>query len=206
MSRLSGDNVEFALEKDALRISARRDTSTIQFKLTGIPCKRDDLFVSVTMRAKPMEEYRINDMPRLVKVSVPESDYTIPDIPRTGGINQELEAYVDGKGSKNGFYFRQMKEGTTTLECEIEGDEPVWISSITVHAHPDARVREYENGVVLANPSYHKYVFDIGGLFPKTRLRRLRASVGQDPDANSGERVGANVALDALDALFLVKE
>jgi hypothetical protein len=92
------------------------------------------------------------------------------------------------------------------LEFEVEGKEPVWIFSITIHAHPDVRVREYEHGVILANPSYSKYTFDIDELFPDSDLYRLKASPNQDLKVNNGKPVKGKVTLNRLDAQFLIKK
>ncbi len=106
----------------------------------------------------------------------------------------------------SGFYFREVASKQVDLEFEIEGGEAVEISRISVHASADAIVREYENGIVLANPSLREYSFDLSKLAPGKTYRRLQASPAQDGAVNNGQPVGKSVVLQSKDALFLVKE
>ncbi|OPZ01701.1 MAG: hypothetical protein BWZ10_03419 [candidate division BRC1 bacterium ADurb.BinA364] len=99
-----------------------------------------------------------------------------------------------------------MASKQVDLEFEIEGGEAVEISRISVHASADAIVREYENGIVLANPSLREYSFDLSKLAPGKTYRRLQASPAQDGAVNNGQPVGKSVVLQSKDALFLVKE
>lgn len=106
----------------------------------------------------------------------------------------------------SGFYFREVKTPKVDLEFSIDGPEPLWISDITVHAHPDAIYREFEHGLVLANPAPRPYVFDLGRFFPKTTFRRIKGSPRQDPATNDGSIAPARLTLAPKDALFLVKD
>jgi hypothetical protein len=65
--------------------------------------------------------------------------------------------------------------------------------------------REFENGVVLANPSFSPYDFDLAELFPDQRFRRLRGTANQDPRTNDGSEVNDTVELQGKDGLFLVR-
>jgi len=105
----------------------------------------------------------------------------------------------------SGFYFPQMKSRTADLEFTVEGAAPIWISDLTVHAHPDAIYREFEYGAVLANPARHTYVFDLAELLPGRAYRRLRGSSRQDPETNDGRAAPATVTLGEREALFLVR-
>jgi len=60
------------------------------------------------------------------------------------------------------FYFSDVKSDKVDLDFEIEGCEPLWISNISVHAHPDAMYREFEHGLVVANPAPHPYTLPLG--------------------------------------------
>jgi hypothetical protein len=90
-----------------------------------------------------------------------------------------------------------------SVEFSVEGAEPVWITSLSVHASPDAMYREFENGVVIANPGTKPYMFDLAKLFPGKGLQRLKGSPDQDPKVNSGAPVSGPVTLGPKDALFL---
>ena len=113
--------------------------------------------------------------------------------------------WVDGVDFASAFTFREVKSSTVDLEFAVEGGEPVWISRIAAYAHPDAMLREFEHGVVLANPSLQAYTFDLAKLLPGRSFRRLQGSSRQDTATNNGEPVAATVTLGPKDALFLVR-
>jgi hypothetical protein len=103
------------------------------------------------------------------------------------------------------FFFRHIRSKTVNLTFHIEGTEPVTIRSMTVHGGPDAMVRVFENGLVLANPGLKPYTFDLSRIAPGESYRRLKATPMQDTRTNSGELVGEKVTLGPKDGLFLIK-
>jgi len=105
----------------------------------------------------------------------------------------------------SGFYFSEVRSGRVDLAFTIEGAEPVWLSELTVHAHPDAMYRAFENGLVLANPAPHAYTFDLGRLCPSETFQRLEGSPKQDPKANDGSEVSGKLTLQEREGLFLVR-
>ena len=111
--------------------------------------------------------------------------------------------WTNDKPFTSGFYFSQVKTDTIDLEFRIEGTESVWVSGLTVHAHPDAIYRAFENGLVLANPSPRGYAFNLDRLFPGQSFRRLEGSSQQDRATNDGSRVTGEVVLKGKDGLFL---
>jgi len=66
--------------------------------------------------------------------------------------------------------------------------------------------REFENGLVLANPSMQPYTFDLQALYPGYHFQRLQGSTAQDPKVNNGKPAGPTVTLEPRDGLFLVRE
>lgn len=105
----------------------------------------------------------------------------------------------------SGFYFSDIRSRRVNLEFSVEGSQPVWISDLTVHAHPDAIYREFEHGLVLANPSPREYTFNLDELLPRRQFRRLRGSANQDRRTNNGSPVAGTVALQGREGLFLVR-
>jgi hypothetical protein len=103
------------------------------------------------------------------------------------------------------FYYRHVQSETVNLSVTVEGSPPVTIRCVTAHAHPDAIYREFENGLVLANPSHWPYTFDLQRLTPGRRYRRLQATPAQDVETNNGQPVGTTVTLGERDALFLLR-
>ena len=104
------------------------------------------------------------------------------------------------------FYFRDVPAGELQFSLGIEGNEPVWIHDCAVHEAPDIAVREFEHGVILANPSNQAHDVQLARLFPGQSFRRLLATRDQDLRTNNGKKTGRVLRLNARDALFLMKE
>ena len=104
------------------------------------------------------------------------------------------------------FYYPGMDQEVATLKVEVEGNDTLWIRNIHAFASPDARAREFRNGLVLVNPAPHPQVFNLAELFPGKDFTRLTGSSRQDPVTNDGSGVDDEVRLSAKDALFLLKE
>ncbi|MBI5683734.1 MAG: hypothetical protein HZC54_01505 [Verrucomicrobia bacterium] len=119
---------------------------------------------------------------------------------------QRIMTWANAEWFESGFYFRGLGSRAVDLTFEFEGSESVHLAGLTAHAAPDAIARDYERGVVLANPSTQPFAFDLAKLFPNARLRRLQGSPEQDPKTNDGSLAGATVSVGPRDALFLVKE
>jgi hypothetical protein len=111
--------------------------------------------------------------------------------------------WVNNRAFPAAFYFRDIRSASVDLNFKVEGNEPVTIHHLTVHAHPDAIHRLFENGLVLANPSAKPYRFDLQAIAPERKFSRIPGSPTQDPATNSGQPVGESVTLAPLDALFL---
>ena len=113
--------------------------------------------------------------------------------------------WVNDRDFEATFYFSKIESDSVDLDFVIEGGEPLSISRIRAHAHPDVMYREFEHGLVLANPSPRAYVFDLAKLCPGRSFRRLRGSRTQDPVANDGSAVGDELELGPKEGLFLVR-
>lgn len=120
----------------------------------------------------------------------------------------ELKQYmtwVGGEAFRSGFYYPHIQTDEVDLTFDIEGNEPVMIRSISVHAHPDTIFRLFENGMVLANPSRSPHGFDVARFSPGRAYRRLLGTANQDTQTNNGQPVGERVTLGDRDGLFLLK-
>ena len=120
-------------------------------------------------------------------------------------VPKRFMTWTGPKDFQSAFYFDAVRGGHVDLEVTVEGPEPVWVSRLTAHAHPDAIYREFEHGLVLANPSPRPYTFDLARLLPGRTFRRLAGSGRQDTATNNGSPVGPKVTLAPKDALFLVR-
>ncbi len=103
------------------------------------------------------------------------------------------------------FYYRHVQSDQVNVSFVVEGSQPVTIRSLAAYGHPDAICRVFENGIVLANPSYRPYTFDLQQLSPGRKYRRIQGTPTQDPKTNNGRPVGDTVRLDERDALFLIR-
>ena len=198
LARLSGQNVRFLCELGSLKVAATDPRAAqMKFRLRDVPCKGPDLFVSMTARAAPRKGYP-EQMARLMWAGMLSNQAS-----RSGA---QFMTWCNQKDFTSGFYFSEVHSQQIALEFTIEGAEPLWICELTVHAHPDAMVREFEHGLVLANPSPRRYIFELGKLFPGRKFRRIQGTANQDTVANNGSLVSDKVVLEPKDALFLIRE
>jgi hypothetical protein len=198
MRQLAGTDVRFSCEQGVLKIEGTDpDGAELHFRLQDVPCRGPDLVVLVTARGTPMRGYPAEAARMMHAGAAPHGEQPPAD--------GRFMTWVNGNNFESSFYLTQLATERTDLEFTVEGPEPVWISRIAVYAGPDAVYREFERGLVLANPSDRPYTFDLAGLFPDQGFRRLRGSPGQDPQINDGSQVGRAVTIGPKDALFLVK-
>jgi len=118
------------------------------------------------------------------------------------------ESYMTWVGTQpftSRFAFWDVGAETVDLTFRFEGASPVYLSRITAHAAADLVYREFENGLVIANPSPAEITIDLAARFGGQHFRRLLGSPNQDPETNNGQAVGSRLAIPARDALFLVR-
>lgn len=167
------------------------------FGLSGIDVPAWDLLVCTRLRAAPLDHYPAS-LARRVKVTARRSGAVADEGLRTF-------TWIDQQHFDAVFYFRGVGPGAVDLGVEVEGDGPVTVSKMTAHSDGDAMFREFEHGVVLANPSDRQYTFDLAELLPGVALRRLRGASSQDPETNNGEPVSDTVVVGPKDGLCLMK-
>ncbi|MGE5607289.1 MAG: hypothetical protein ACM3YE_16565 [Bacteroidota bacterium] len=196
LKAFSGDGVRFRKQGNELLIepdqTIKRDT--VCFKLNTIRTRGTDLTIFCKFRVEPLPDYP-PEIGRLISVKLSDS----PD-------GEAIMTWANQRPFEAGFYFRNCENSLVGLEFEVEGTGRIWLSEMTAHAYPDAIYREFENGLVLANPAAHDFTFNLGELLPGRKLRRIQGTPLQDPKTNNGEPVGRVVTLGAKDGLFLRKE
>jgi len=191
-ARIQGDELS-VVSDHGVRIAATDTAATeMVFRVKDIPLRGPDLFVTLTARAASCARLPV-EAGRLIRVGLSGSD--APPSP----------AWIKAADFQYGYYFSNVSGNKADLEIQVEGGEPVWISSLAAYAHPDAMYREFEHGLVLANPSPRPYAFGLAKLFPGKHLRRFQGTPNQDFATNSGAAVAGQVTLGPKDALFLVK-
>ena len=134
---------------------------------------------------------------KIMRAGAPESAIT---------PSASLMTWLNDRPLTSAFYFRDVRSKSVDLTLAIEGREPVTITTLSAHAHPDAMYRTFENGLVIANPSQKPYTFDLNAISPGRNYRRIKASPTQDTQANNGQPAQGNVSLAERDALFLVRQ
>jgi hypothetical protein len=173
------------------------------FTIENIPCPTEDLTVFITMKGEPLANY--SPMWGRV-VSVIPVGYTPAGLDQNRYPENMYMSWMNETPFESVFYYPEMTQKVVSLRVEVEGTETVWIRNINAYAGPDTRVREFKNGVVLANPAPHPQVFNLAELFPKKQFTRLTGSSKQDPFTNDGSEVGSEVELQGKDALFLISD
>ena len=123
------------------------------------------------------------------------------------------------------FYVRGASAGTVTVGFRFEHGGDIRFRSLSVHKAADTLACEFENGVVLVNPSKEDVSFDLNEVFPGRRgFQRLSASaphgaadipdeyypqLRQAMELNNGERIVGDTRLLSVpqrNSLFLIAE
>ncbi len=201
VNRFGGERIAFSREgtPDAPIIAIRYSGAggAFSFVLPGLEVPAEDLFVTLRLRAEPLEGFP-TPVPRRVDVHVGPAG-GVPDPARSEFT------WAGGESFEASLYFQDVGPGTVDLSFEVEGARPAYLERMTAHSATDGRYREYEGGVVFANPSKRPYAFDVAALFPGATLRRIRGSARQDPATNDGESLGQELILSARNGLLVVR-
>lgn len=101
------------------------------------------------------------------------------------------------------FYYRQCAGQLNAIKLSFEGRQPVKLSDFSIRYAPALLAREFENGIVLVNPSFEEATFDLRKLAKHKSFRKIKGIT--HPQYNTGEEVGDKVNVLPLNALFLKK-
>lgn len=198
LKHFSGTGVRFIHKQDGLKVTTvDPKASQIRFSLSNVPCNGPDLFVLLTARSEPMQGYP-PEVARLMYIAVSPKGQQIKR-------NERFMTWVNGSDFDSSFYFSNIRSNRIDLEFVVEGSQALWISRIQVYAHPDVIYRQFENGLVVANPSPRPYTFELDKLFPEQRFRRLQGSRTQDTVSNDGSVIHDKLNLGPKEGLFLTK-
>ena len=158
-----------------------------------------DLFFRFQVRADKLTHFPA-DVPRYLTVTAERR------LPSEETADQLQAMATDAGYTEVCFFYRAAGPATVDIIITFEGRQDAAIKDFTVHQATDVIAREFENSVVLANPSEKPYTFDLAGLLPELTLKRLQGNTWDDPLTNNGTLVGPTVALPARAGLFLIKE
>ena len=174
--------------------------------VSNIPNSNNEIYFSFKISADQLEKYP-EGFNRVCKVTLTQTGNNIPS-GKASPVNSNEpyihEFYVDADGETHGAYFRWLNKDNLQLKFEIEGHENAKIEYIKAHNHPDIIYREFDNGIVIANPSLEPFTFNLEQKFPNITFRRLNGV--RQPDVNDGTIVNGNITIPAKDGIFLIKD
>ena len=189
LSMFSGENVRFRKEDNVLEIEGTAGRK-MTFAMENILCQGPDLVVSFDVKGiRP--QTNPEGVPRLMYLWSSENNF-------------KLMTWVNEDWFRATFYFRDIVKNKINIFFEVRTGERILIRDLTAHAYPDAIIREFEHGLVLANPAHHSYTFDLDDLSPDRKYKRLTATEYQDMITNNGNPVGDSVILGERSGLFLL--
>ncbi|WP_111708871.1 hypothetical protein [Lutibacter citreus] len=175
--------------------------------LNNIEIKGKQFYVRFKIKGEPLENYPEN-IPRVCSVEVfPENSSSFKNKLPEKGIKSltpyRQEFYVDKKGQEYGAYFRWISDSKVKLKFTIEGIESANIEWVRLYNTPDIIHREFENGIVIGNPSLESFEFDLEKEYPNQSFKKIKGFF--NPRYNTGEIIGDKIILNSLDGIFLEK-
>lgn len=178
-------------------IGVTQERMHIQFPM-NIP--EGDLFIRFKVKADSLRAFTA-DFPRYFFVKLNGLQSTV-------WTWKTLEGMAGSSGYEEmSFYYRQAGPANVNIEIEFEGYEKVWIKDFTVHNAQDVMAREFEQGVVLVNPSANPFLFELDQLFPDKSFRFIEGHEYEDfLGINNGNPIQGPILLNAHTGKFLVKE
>ena len=205
MPNLGGENVSFTRDGEAVRVESS-GKGDLRFQLKGIPLDGPDLTLFATVHAAGRQGFP-PEHARVLFASAGAKGIPHPGLERVHMDEDNRDyAFLNGSEFVAVFYFKKLEGESVDIEFCLESNEPMWFDALEAYAVPDIVCREFEHGVVLANPGANPYTFHLAQLLPGRSYRRISGTAMQDAQTNNGQPVGGSVVLPPLDALFLVRE
>jgi hypothetical protein len=197
-----GEGVAFTRDAGpSMTIEVTDPDATVQdgdmrFVLPWIVVPAQDLFVVLRLRVAPLEGYpaRIGRRVNVITRSGIDAERRAEEVTWAGEMPFEAR-----------FYFTDVGIGLVNLNFKVEGHQPVFFESLEAYSATNAQYREFDNGVIFANPSTRPYTFDLARLFPRASFRRIQGSENQDPAVNNGQPLDDELTLGPKDGLFVVR-
>jgi hypothetical protein len=197
IARFDGQGISFTRSTaPGMTVQAASPRDWMVFRLPRIDAPSPDLFVSLRLRASPLSYYPAW-VARRVHVSAKPTG-------STGPVRREF-TWAGDEAFTATFYFKNIGPGLLDLGFEVEGSRPITLLELTVHSATNIVYREFENGVVFANPSTRRYTLDLTKLFPGASFRRIQGHQIQDATINNGKPLGQTLTLPPKDGLFAVR-
>ncbi|MDQ8206373.1 hypothetical protein QEH52_02555 [Coraliomargarita sp. SDUM461003] len=212
LSRLTVDNGRLQKRGGSLQIEGtdQESTSPITVTIPNIPRPHGDIVVSFEAKSLAPLAPTLADtrFPRKVSVQVdglPEYKQAV----RNNAFFNPLEGVFGQAGFlQQKFYFRDLHLGqgdTITIHLKFENQGPLEIRNLRIHNGAQLLAREFENGVILVNPSFHEQTFDLKQLFTdySGHFKRIDGVSSH----NDGQQIQtpSRMVVPSIDAVFLEK-
>lgn len=187
------------LTDTSLVVTSNGETGPMTVTLKGMLLPPGDITISFSSMAMDSLPGFKPVIPRQIFVSLPGSKAN----PHTS--TRVLNYFGTGTYDSCAFYFREAGGTIADIKIEIEGNGQISLKNLMLFNEAQAICREFENGVVLVNPSIEDYQFDLEKLFPGKRFKRLTSTNANEEKVNDGSLVDKQIILPPLDALFLIR-
>ena len=175
----------------------------INMRLRGLAPDGPNLVVAMNARGRNIEAYPAEGHRLMYLTATREGRAVVDEEIRFGTKKRRHAYFVDGSFT-NTWSYNDLPSGPIDLDWQFEGDGPVWIDRLRAWAGIDVGYREFQNGLVVVNPSKQPCTLEMHKWFPDRKFRRIQGRPGQCPDANNGQPVSEKLELPVHDALFLV--
>lgn len=216
-------NTDLINEFDLSNVDYRVEDKTLYIK--GKDSKYNDLIISgpevdlnkgdliIFFEAKAIEgfyDFDKNDkVPRKINIKI--NGLPVNTLTEDSGMflnmHNDLAGFMGTAGyTPLSFYFRNVgkSSGKIKLSIEVEEQGEFAIRNLTIHNASSVIAREFENGVVLVNPSFDEYKFNLSDIFFEEKSFRR---INDNTSYNNGKAItNNNVIVPALNALFLIKD
>jgi hypothetical protein len=212
----SGDSTTFGKDGGRLAVSSQKDATLFKFGPVNTKGMTDiTFFFTISMDS---DKRLYDDMRSELVIKAYDPSGKVVGGAETGGVARK--GLSDSPIGKDEFEvvvsYRDLKADALTLEFSTTNNSTMYISKVTAHNAPDAVYREFEHGLVIANPSRSAdYTFDTSGLpdmaAPGRKYKRIQGTPYRDEKGvlrddsmkvNTGLPVTEPIRL-THDALFL---
>jgi hypothetical protein len=194
LNKFSGSGMSFVKDGSAMKVTS--NGSPMIFTLNNVALTGPDMTMFATIHGDAVTGRPAGEG-RLMTVTVKKDD---------GTVIKDMGTFLNQTDFEADFYAKGIDVTNVDIEFEVEGTEPLWISGLTIHEAPDTVYREFDNGVVFANPSDQSYSFNLASLFPGLSFHKISGTSAQDPTTNDGSALGSTLSIPSLDGLFIVKD
>lgn len=206
VEKIKAENCTFLIHNNEILVSgidkkSFQNNCRITLPKIKIPEHVND--ITLCLEAKAIEPLKgmNKEIPRMMFVQISG----LPDYEKTEMLNKmynSMWGLVGDSYFESTFCYRKVGGRELEISIEMEGQGDFAIKNIRIMDQTSAIIREFENGIVLANPSLSDYKFDLSP-YSSSKFRRIEGK--EYP--NNGDLVDSTngVVLGPCEGLFLVK-